>query len=248
MANGHPDTIEVQNEPNPKPLEEKSMADLLNTIRDDYRKVKKLIKRSILVLNDETKGLMVRDFTTRVGDSINGNEKNINLKNLCKKLEKLDGSLNISLEYIEWLLLHIEELEKVKDIIRENVHENLLKTDAKEIPYFENTIKNISTLNAVAMAGPTVGGVVGGVGGGVAVAGTAVAIICKLVSIVAILASIGIAGVAGCGVGIVVTGSLAGIAVGSGLGAAIWLRKAYKIGKERKGKFEEFVEMEKKFG
>ena len=250
MATKEPDPIEItpndaqgQIEPNPKPLEEQSSADLLNKIRDNYRIVKKSIKRSILVLNDETRGLMVRDFTTKVGDKIIGNEKLIDLGSLCEKLEKLDVLLNTSLEYIEWLLLNIEQVEKVEKMIQEYVSENLLRIDPKEIVYFKNTIKNISTKTAVAI--PAVGWLVGGVGSGAVVAGTVVGIHTGLISIVAILASIGMGGVAGCGAGIVVTGGLAGLAAGTGIGTAIWLRNAYKIGKERRGKFEEFVEMEK---
>ena len=233
-----------QIDPNPKPLEEESIEDLLSKIRNDYRKVKKSIKRSILVLNDETKGLMVRGFTVKVGDKISGNEKLINLSNFCKKLVTLDRLLDTSLEYIEWLLIHIEQLERVDKFIRENVRENLLGTDMKEIAYFKNKINNFSMKTAVAV--PTVGWVVGGVGGVVCATATAtaVSIHAGLISIVAILASIGIAGVAGCGVGIMATGSIAGLTVGTGVGIAIWFVRAYQIGKARKGKFEEFVEME----
>ena len=260
MADNNPDQIEVnskpndvqrqiEHEPNPKPLEELSSADLLNKIRDDYRIVKKSIKRSILVLNDKTKGLMVRDFTTKVGDKIIGNEKLIDPERLCGKLKGLDELLDTSLDYIGWLLLHIGQLEEVKKIISENVNENLLETDQNKIAHFENITRNISTKAAVVI--PAVGWVVGGAGGvGVCVAltGTALGIHTGLISIVAILASIGICGIAACGVGTVAAGCLAGVTVATGVGAAIWLNRAYQIGKARRGKFEEFVEMERDLG
>lgn len=252
MANNHPDPIKAnpinpqeENEQNPQPVLEQNSENVLKSIKDDYQKTQNLVLQSILVLKDETRGLMTRDLTTKVADKMNGNEKIVNLENLKKKLEEVNKSLNECLLYVEWLLSKKEEIERVEESIRESARENSLETNNKEIAYFENKIKNISAKTAMAI--PIVGGVVGGVGSCVALTGTAVGIYTGLVSIVATLASIGIAGVAACGVGTVAAGCLIGVTVGIGIYGAVWLIKAYQIGKARKGKFEEFVELEKDF-
>eukprot|EP00800_Vazella_pourtalesii_P023790 TRINITY_DN9833_c0_g2_i1.p1 TRINITY_DN9833_c0_g2~~TRINITY_DN9833_c0_g2_i1.p1 ORF type:complete len:387 (+),score=54.96 TRINITY_DN9833_c0_g2_i1:41-1162(+) len=250
MADNHPDPIEgnpinpqKENEQNPQTVLEQSLEDVLKSIKNDYQKSQNLVLQNILVLKDETRGLMTRNLTTKVADKMNGNEKIVNLENLKKKLEEVNESLNECLLYVEWLLSKREEIERVEESIRESARENSLETNNKEIANFENKIKKISAKTAVAI--PTLSGVVGGGIVTVVVAGMAGVVKAKLISIAAILASIGIAGVAACGVGTVTAGCLIGVTVGIGIYGAVWLIKAYQIGKARKGRFEEFVEFEK---
>ena len=244
-SEANPNDAQGQNETDHQPVQEQNLENILKNIKEDHQKTQNIVLQSILVLKDETRGLMNRDLTTKLADKMSGNEKIVNLNNLKNKLEEVNKLLNTSLLCIEWLLSEKDNLERVEESIRDSARESSLEVNTNEIAYFENTIKKFSKIKAVAF--PTVGGAVGGVGGGVVVAGTTVGIHTGLVSIAGILTSIGIYGVAACGAGIVVAGGLVGVTVGTGVIAAIWLIKAYQIGKARKGKFEEFVEMEKDF-
>ena len=92
----------------------------LKDICGDYRLTQMTIKKCIVVLSDQTCGLMSRDFIATVGDKMKMNNKIMNLQVFLAKLNEIDRSLNKALSYLKWLKNHTVELIKFEDELKEN--------------------------------------------------------------------------------------------------------------------------------
>ena len=245
MAAGNQNPIEeppdIQPEAN---LQVKTLEQIIKETYKDYELTQKSVKECRIVLTDEINGLLKTNGIIKVGDKLSGNSRRINLPGFLKKLENIDKLLNTTLDYMGWLIINIDKLDMVEENLRENHEDNILKTSKSVTEFVERrTDKEYSALKW-GIGNSLIDTSVGGGGGIVAVAGSAVAIKLGLVSITGILSAIGIAGIACSAVGIVGVGVIVGLSMGAGLGIAIWLLKAYQIGRCRRAKFEEILAME----
>ncbi|KAI6654015.1 hypothetical protein LOD99_2862 [Oopsacas minuta] len=237
------DDNEINVNPDNPPVQ--TLQEIIKKMHDDYQGTQKSVKSCILVLTDETIGLLSKDLITKVGDKMNGNTSRTNPMKLRKKLEEINTLLNRTLLYIEWLMLNIEKLERVETMIQEYAKEYLLDTNRTEIQPLEKIIRNSCKTITITGITSMVGTGLGGTGGCGAVIGTAIGVKVSLISITNILSGIGIGGIAGCAAGIIGGGAVIGLAIGATIALSIWFIRAYNIGKSRKVKFKEIEEMER---
>ena len=213
----------------------------LKEILEDYKLTQKTIKECIIVLSDETRGLMSRNFMKTVGDIINKNK--IDLEKFLRKLKEIDTYLNEAISYLEWLKMNIVQLEKFEEKLKMDTQDKEIRIENSPVePTIRMFDKERTAIKGLVIS-PICTTAVGVAGGAIIGAGV-LGIYAGLFASVGILSAIGVSGVAGAGVGALATGAVVGFVGGAIIGIGIWLMKAYEIGKARKATYSQIEEMD----
>ena len=164
--------------PPPSPLKEQEIPTnpkiekLLNEICGDYKLTQLTIKKCIIVLSDSSCGLMSKAFIAKVGDKLARNNI-IDPKAFLEKLNKIDDSLNRAIKFLEFLQLHMVELNNLEENLNQDTPDSKIGMEKGPEDQLLEKLRDkqhaaLKVVTLTPICGVVVGGACGGViGGGV---------------------------------------------------------------------------------